>query len=142
LILIYTYPNKLQRGGDAENLNITCSDTLADEVQVDLHMLRALMLHRIGGEVDGADVVAVDEGGALEWAVELVEELAQPGGLRHAVGYGAVFSLCAGAGDDGLPLGSPGDVGDKRLSGGEPRGRCLGKRVGKGRPERTHVHVG
>jgi hypothetical protein len=72
-------------------------------------MLRALMLHRIGGEVDGADVVAVDEGGTLEWAVELVEELAQPGGLRHTVGYGAVLSLCAGAGDDGLPLGSPGD---------------------------------
>jgi hypothetical protein len=34
-------------------------------------MLRALMLHEIGGEVDGADVVAVDEGGALKGAVEL-----------------------------------------------------------------------
>jgi hypothetical protein len=67
------------------------------------------MLHVIDGEVDGADIVAVDEGGTLEWAVELVEELAQPGGLRHTVGYGAVLSLCAGAGDDGLPLGSPGD---------------------------------
>jgi hypothetical protein len=41
--------------------------------------------------------------------VELVEELAQPGGLRHAIGHGAVLSLCAGAGDDGLPLGGPGD---------------------------------
>jgi hypothetical protein len=72
-------------------------------------MLRALMLHGIGGEVDGADVVAVDEGGTLEWAMELVEELAQPGGLRHTVVYGVVLSLYAGAGDDGLPLGSPGD---------------------------------
>jgi hypothetical protein len=35
-----------------------------DEVQVDLHVLRALMLHGIGGEVDCADVVAADEGGA------------------------------------------------------------------------------
>jgi hypothetical protein len=33
------------------------------------------MLHGIGGEVDCADVVAVDEGGALEGTVELVEEL-------------------------------------------------------------------
>jgi hypothetical protein len=33
---------------------------LPDEVQVDLHMLRALMLHGISGEVDGADVVIVD----------------------------------------------------------------------------------
>jgi hypothetical protein len=39
-------------------------------------MLRALMLHGVGGEVDRADVVAVDEGGALEGTVELVEELA------------------------------------------------------------------
>jgi nucleoside-triphosphatase THEP1 len=65
----------LQRGGDAENPNVTGSDTLADEVQVNLHVLRALMLHGIGGEVDRADVVAVDESGALKGTVELVEEL-------------------------------------------------------------------
>jgi hypothetical protein len=35
-------------------------------------MLRALMLHEAGGEVDRADVVTVDEGGALKRAVELV----------------------------------------------------------------------
>jgi hypothetical protein len=54
-------------------------------VQVDLHVLRALMLHRIGGEVDRTDVVAVDKAGALEGVVELVEKLTQPGGLYHAV---------------------------------------------------------
>jgi nucleoside-triphosphatase THEP1 len=37
-----------------------------DKVQVDLHVLRALMLHGIGGEVDRADVIEVDESGALE----------------------------------------------------------------------------
>jgi hypothetical protein len=31
------------------------------------------MLHGIGGEVDGVDVVAVDEGGAMKGVVELVE---------------------------------------------------------------------
>jgi hypothetical protein len=36
-------------------------------------MLRALMLHEIGGEVDGTDVVIVDKGGALKRVVELVE---------------------------------------------------------------------
>jgi hypothetical protein len=51
-----------------------------DEVQVDLHMLCALMLHGIGGEVNRADVV---------------------------VGHNTVLGLCAGAGDDGS--GSPGD---------------------------------
>jgi hypothetical protein len=80
-----------------------------DEMQVDLHVLRALMLHEIGGEVDRADVVAVDECGALKGAVELLEKLAQPGGLCHAVGHSAVLGPCARAGDNGLPLGGPGD---------------------------------
>jgi hypothetical protein len=78
-------------------------------VQVDLHVLRALMLHGVGGEVDRADVVAVDEGGALEGTVELVEELEQPGGLCHAVGHDTVLGLSAGARDDVLSLGGPRD---------------------------------
>jgi nucleoside-triphosphatase THEP1 len=61
---------------DAENPNITSDDPLADKVQVNLHVLRALMLHGIGGEVHHADVVAVDEASALEGVVELVEKLA------------------------------------------------------------------
>jgi hypothetical protein len=74
-------------------------------VQVDFYMLLALMLHRVGGEVDGADVVAVDQGGALEGAVELVYKLAHPGCFGHAVGHNAILGLSAGARDDGLPLG-------------------------------------
>jgi hypothetical protein len=66
------------------------------------------MLHGISGEVDGVDVVAVDEGGTLKRVVELVEELAHSEGLHHAVGHSAVLDLCVGAGDDGLPLGGPG----------------------------------
>jgi hypothetical protein len=38
-------------------------------------VLHALMLHGIGAEVDRADVVAVDEGGALKRAVKLLEKL-------------------------------------------------------------------
>jgi hypothetical protein len=48
-------------------------------------VLRALMLHGIGGEVDRADVVAVNEGGALQGDVELVEELAQPRRSQEAL---------------------------------------------------------
>jgi hypothetical protein len=40
---------------------ISCSsNTLTDEVKIDFHVLRALMLHGIGGEVARADIVAVD----------------------------------------------------------------------------------
>jgi hypothetical protein len=77
---------------------------LPDEVQVDVHVLHALMLHGIGGEVDDANVVAVDEGGALEGTMELVEELSQPGSLGHAVGHGVVLGLSTGARDDGCRL--------------------------------------
>jgi hypothetical protein len=75
-------------------------------------MLRALMLHEIGGEVNGT-----------EGAVELMEELAHPGGLCHAVGHNVVLGLCAGARDDGLLLGGLRDeVGAQKhgIAGGGP----------------------
>jgi hypothetical protein len=37
--------------------------------------------------------------------VELLQKLAQPGGLCHTIGHGAVLGLCFGARDNGLPLG-------------------------------------
>jgi hypothetical protein len=67
------------------------------------------MLHEIGGEVDRVDVVAVDEVCALEGVVELMEKLAQSGGLCHAIGHIAVLDLYAGAGGNGLPLGGLAD---------------------------------
>jgi hypothetical protein len=98
----------LQLGEDAGNSNVTGGDPLMDKVQVDLHVLRVLMLHEIGGEVDHADVVAIDEGGTLEGAVELLEKLAHPGGLCHAVGHSELLGLCAGSRDDELSLGGCG----------------------------------
>ena len=43
------------------------------------------MLDGVGGEIHGADVFAVDERALGERAVELRQELSQPGRLRHAV---------------------------------------------------------
>jgi hypothetical protein len=45
---------------------------LTDEVEVDLHVLRALVLHRVG-EANRGDVVAVDESDTCEGTVELLE---------------------------------------------------------------------
>jgi hypothetical protein len=43
--------------------HITDHDTLANEVEIELDMLRALMLDGVGGEVHGgADIVTVDKG--------------------------------------------------------------------------------
>ena len=58
-----------------EDPNIADSDYVANEVQVDLHMLRPLMLNGVGREMHGADIVAVDERALGERAVELRQEL-------------------------------------------------------------------
>ena len=58
-----------------EDPNIADSDPVANEVQVDLHMLRPLMLNEIGGEIHSANVVAVDECALGKRPVELRQEL-------------------------------------------------------------------
>jgi hypothetical protein len=71
-------------------------------------MFRVLMLNGVGGEVHNADVVAVDESAPRRQTLELMEQLAQPGGLSHIVGDGAVLDFRAGPRDDCLSLGRPG----------------------------------
>ena len=80
-------------------------DPVTNEVQVDLHMFHLLMLNGVGGEIHGADVVAVDERALDERAVELRQKLSLPGRLRHAVSDSTVLRLGTGAGDNRLPLG-------------------------------------
>ena len=60
-----------------EHPNIGDGDPVAHEVQVDLHMLRPLVLDGVGGEIHDADVVAVDERALGERAVELRQELSK-----------------------------------------------------------------
>jgi hypothetical protein len=43
------------------------------KVQVDLDMLRALVPNGVGGEVDDADIVTVDEGALHQRSVELLK---------------------------------------------------------------------
>ena len=58
--------------------DITNSNTLPHEVKIDLNVLGALMLERVGGHVDSADVVTIDQRGALRSSMELKEKLTQP----------------------------------------------------------------
>src|SRR6185312_3076729 len=67
--------SKLGGSRDMEYPNIADGDSVAHEVQVNLHMLRPLMLDGVGGEIHGADVVAVDERALGERAMELRQEL-------------------------------------------------------------------
>jgi hypothetical protein len=86
-------------------VDLTDDNLLSDKMKINLHMLGALMLNGVGGEVHDADVVAVDKCVLRRRGLELIEQLSQPSGLNHAVGNGMIFGLSAGVGDDGLPLG-------------------------------------
>jgi hypothetical protein len=90
---------ELGDGRDVKNTNNSTGDPFADEVKVDLDMLRALVLDEVGGQVDGADIVAEDQGARGQRTLELVEQLTEPSRLSHAVGHGAVLGLGAGAGE-------------------------------------------
>jgi hypothetical protein len=91
------------------HIHITDSHPVTNKMQVNLHMLRPLMLNRVGGEVHDADVVAVDERALGERVMKLSQELSETGRLNHAVSNSPVLRLNTRAGDNWLSLGRPGD---------------------------------
>jgi hypothetical protein len=44
-----------------EDADLADGYLLSDKMKINLHMLRALMLNKVGGEVHSADIVAVDK---------------------------------------------------------------------------------
>jgi hypothetical protein len=86
---------------------LTDGNLLSDKMKINLHMLGALMLNGVGGEVHCADIVTVDKCAPRRRGLEIVEQLSQPSDLSHAIGNGTILGLDAGAGDDSLPLGRP-----------------------------------
>ena len=92
-----------------KNTNITSSNPLEDEVEVDLDVLDALMLSGVGGHVHRADVVTIDQDGSTERSVKFLEKLAQPRSLCNSIGNSAILGFCTGARNSLLPLKRPGD---------------------------------
>jgi hypothetical protein len=58
-----------------EDADLTDENLFSDKMKINLHMLGVLMLNGVGGEVHGADIVAVEEGATRRWGLELVEQL-------------------------------------------------------------------
>ena len=58
-----------------EDPNLSQGHLFADEVNVDLDMLRATMMDRVGGHVDRADVVTINNGGSAKRAAKLTKKL-------------------------------------------------------------------
>jgi hypothetical protein len=80
-----------------QDAEITNGNTLADEVEVNLNILRVLMLNRIGGHVDDADVVTIYQSGTVKRSTKLLEELAQPCRFGNPVSHCAILCFSIGS---------------------------------------------
>jgi hypothetical protein len=56
-----------------QDADITDGHTLPHKVEVDLDMLHVLVPNGVGGEVDGADVVTVDDGALHQRSIKLMK---------------------------------------------------------------------
>ena len=68
-----------------ENPNTAKGNLLTHKVNIELNMLRTSMVHRVGGKVDRADVIAVDESGCVNLTEQLLKKLTKPRALGHAL---------------------------------------------------------
>jgi hypothetical protein len=92
-----------------KNLYMAKSNLITDKMEINLNMLRALMLYWVAGHVDSADVVAENHRSSMERGVELQQELAKPGSLSHSIGDCMILGLSTRAGDCRLAFGGLGD---------------------------------
>jgi hypothetical protein len=58
-----------------EDADLTDDNLLSDKMKINLHMLGALMLNGVGGEVHGADIITIDKCAPIRRGLELVEQL-------------------------------------------------------------------
>jgi hypothetical protein len=79
-----------------EDADLTDGNLLSDKMKINLHILGALMLNGVGGEVHGVDIVAVDKCAPRRRGLELVERLTQPGGLSHTVDNDTILGHTVG----------------------------------------------
>jgi hypothetical protein len=56
-----------------QDADITDGHAFPHKVEFDLNMLHALVLNGVGGEVEGVDIAAVDEGALHQWNMELLK---------------------------------------------------------------------
>ena len=65
--------SKLESGGDVQNTHITEGDALSDEVEINLDMLRTLMLNWVRGEINHTDIVTIDNSRTPERLMEFLQ---------------------------------------------------------------------
>lgn len=87
---------ELVYGGDMEDVDLPLSNLLADEVEVNLDVLRVTVVNRIDCHVDCTNVVAIDNGHRRNRDMELLKQLSQPATLNNCMCNSPILRLCTG----------------------------------------------
>lgn len=74
-------------------------DHFMDKMDVDLNVLTATMIDRVGHHVDGANIAAVDNRHSSNQDVKFLKKLAKLTALGDNIGHNAILRLGIGAGD-------------------------------------------
>jgi len=61
-----------------KNTDVANSNPFPDEVEVNLDMLCALMLNRVGRQIHGTHIVTIDKSRASQRSMKFLEQLAEP----------------------------------------------------------------
>ena len=98
-----------------QNTDMAKSHLIPNKMDIKLNVLGATMMNRVGGEVNGGDVVEVDECGLVNITKKLLEQLTEPRAFSNGVSHCLILSLGTRAGDGGLLLGGPRDQGQPKV---------------------------
>jgi len=79
-----------------QDADFTDGDFVSDKVEVDLNVLRALVLDQIGGHVHCTHIVAINKSGPSQRGVQLQEQLSKPGSLCNTVSNCPIFRFSTG----------------------------------------------
>jgi hypothetical protein len=85
--------SELGAGRHVKNLGLTEHHTITHEMQINLHVLRPLMLNWVRGKIHSTEIVTIHNGSPRGWMMELLQELAKPTRLSDAVRNRTIFSL-------------------------------------------------
>jgi hypothetical protein len=94
--------SELVSGGHMKDPDLSKRDLLADELNVELDVLRAPVVNRVGSHIDHADIVAIDNRSCSEGNVKFLKKMADPSALGDDMSNRTVLSLSAGPGHRGL----------------------------------------
>ena len=86
---------ELARTGNMQNADVADADLLSHEVDVELNVLRPLVMNWVARHVCGRNIVAEHKRGLGDAVVKLTEQGTKPCALGDCISDASVFSLCA-----------------------------------------------